>query len=90
MLVEAVLVGPRVKRHNGTEGEHRAPMSKKVLLPIFETSEKNVSGRWWREMLYTATAPDQQNNLYVAQSKRELTDVLPEADWVDATLPSTR
>lgn len=40
-------------------------------------------------MLYTATAPDQQNNLYVAQSKRELT-VLLEADWVDATLPSTR
>ncbi|KAK5806563.1 hypothetical protein VI817_000821 [Penicillium citrinum] len=45
MLVEAVLVGPRVKRHNGTDGEHRAPMSKMVLLPIFETTEKNVSGR---------------------------------------------
>lgn len=90
VMLEAAVLGPRVSNPDGSPSEHRLPLSRKVLLPIFESPNKNVSGRWWRDVLYTASAPDSTNKLYIAQTKDQLTGALPKADYLNATLPTTR
>lgn len=77
---------------------HRIPMTRWVQAvffavdykrPEFESSAltQRLSGSWWRHMLYTATAPDNERKLYVSNSKAEIVNQLPDVSHSMARPP---
>ncbi|KAJ5261186.1 hypothetical protein N7478_011781 [Penicillium angulare] len=80
--------------------EDRIPMTRWVRTIFFavdayanddeehkDAKPPRLSGSWWRHMLYTATAPDNNRNLYVGTTKQEVINLLPDVDHTKAKPP---
>lgn len=55
----------------------------------YHPTAPRLSGSWWRHMLYTATAPDNNRILYTATTKKEIDSIVPDADLDVARPPET-
>lgn len=69
---------------NGQPVTGWVPIKANVKEGSCEPNDYRLSGMWMRQMLYTATAPDNTGRLWLSTTKAGLGRILPDVDAADA------